>query len=106
MARLFLRLRPCRVGNLRRASAPAVGANLTRRARLALDRLEDRLTPSGETVTAMIGVLPTGGSVTVSFDATVDSPLTKGIDTVFNQGSVSGTNFSTVRTDDPALPGT
>src|SRR5262245_13659046 len=106
MVRLFKRPRHGGAGYHSLRSAHAVGATLTRRTRLAVDRLEDRLTPSGETISATIGALPAGRSVTVIFDATVDNPLTKGIDTVFNQGSVSGTGFATVRTDDPALPGT
>src|SRR5262245_55961656 len=79
---------------------------VSRPRRLAVERLEDRLTPSGETVAVTLGTLPAGRAVAVSFDATIDSPLTKGIDRVFNQGTVSGTNFAAVRTDDPAAPGT
>jgi uncharacterized repeat protein (TIGR01451 family) len=107
MASLFERL--LRYGELRhhpRPPAAAHGRSARRRRPLALERLEDRVTPSGETVTAVIGTLPVGRSVTVAFNATVDSPLPKGIDRVFNQGTLSGGNFAAVRTDDPASGGT
>src|SRR5262245_10218770 len=84
-----------------RRSAP-----LRRNRRIALERLEDRLTPSGETVTATFAAVPVQKTVQVSFDATVDSPLVKGIDRIFNQGSVSGSGFATIRTDASLVAGT
>jgi hypothetical protein len=69
-----------------------------RRWRLGVLRLEDRITPSGELVTAPIGALPAGHTARVTFDATVDSPLTKGITQTFNTGSISGTGFTTFST--------
>jgi hypothetical protein len=77
-----------------------------RRRKLTLESLEQRVTPSGETVTATFNVIPVQKTVRVSFDATIDSPLVKGIDRVFNQGSVSGSGFATIRTDASQVAGT
>src|SRR5262245_10540535 len=74
---------------------------------LWLEPLEDRTVPSGETVSATIGTLPAGKPERLTFDVTVDNPAVKGITSVFNQGTVSGTGFtSPVRTDDPGVGGT
>ena len=54
---------------------------------------------SGETVTVNIGTLPAGKSMTITFQATIDTPFNA--TQVSNQGAVSGTNFATVLTDDP-----
>ena len=75
------------------------------RRRLAVQVLEDRLTPSGETFSTVPFTLPAGRGATIKFDATIDSPLTKGITTVYNQGTVSGGTFDAFRTDDPSQPG-
>src|SRR5262245_29933502 len=77
----------------------------TRTRRFLLEQLEDRLTPSGDSFSAPIGTIAAGGNAVAQWDATIDQPLTKGIDRVFNQASVSGTGFATVRTDDPAVAG-
>src|SRR5436309_5818736 len=87
----------------RRADAPSTRRRGHRR--IALERLEERLTPSGETVSAAFSAVPVQKTVVVSFDATVNSPLPKGIDRVFNQGSVSGAGFATFKTD-ASLAGT
>jgi hypothetical protein len=59
---------------------------------------------SGETVTvsgAGAGfTLPAGKSITIKFRATIDNVA--GLTQVSNQGTVSGSNFSNVVTDDPA----
>ena len=47
-----------------------------------------------------------GESVTITFDVTVDDPFTGALPQVSNQGSVSGSNFATVLTDDPSVGGT
>lgn len=60
---------------------------------------------SGETVTANIGTLPAGKTVRVQFQVTVNSPLPTGTTQVSNQGTVSGDNFTTALTDDPAAGG-
>jgi len=52
-----------------------------------------------------IGTLPAGESVTITFNVTVNDPFTGALPQVSNQGTVSGTNFSNVLTDDPAVGG-
>jgi hypothetical protein len=59
---------------------------------------------SGETVSQSIGTLLAGKTVHIQFQVTVNNPYSGGA-TVSNQGSVSGSNFSTVLTDDPAVGG-
>ncbi len=57
---------------------------------------------SGETVTVNIPSLPAGESVTVMFQVTINSPvLPPGTTQVCNQATVSGSNFSSIVTDDP-----
>jgi hypothetical protein len=53
-----------------------------------------------------IGTLPAGESVTITFNVTVDNPFTGALPQVSNQGSVSGSNFADVLTDDPTVGGT
>ncbi|HXM49891.1 MAG TPA: Calx-beta domain-containing protein, partial [Pyrinomonadaceae bacterium] len=53
-----------------------------------------------------IGTLPAGKGVTITFNVTVDDPFTGALPQVSNQGTVSGTNFSNVLTDDPSVGGT
>jgi hypothetical protein len=60
---------------------------------------------SGETVNASVGTLPAGKTVHISFQVTVDNPFTGAQPQVSNQGTVSGDNFATVQTDDPAAGG-
>ena len=48
-----------------------------------------------------IGTLPAGKSVTIIFNVTVDNPYLGANNFVENQGTVSGSNFSPVSTDDP-----
>jgi uncharacterized repeat protein (TIGR01451 family) len=52
-----------------------------------------------------IGVLPAGKSITITFNVTVDDPFLGATATVSNQGTVSGTNFTSVLTDDPDVGG-
>jgi uncharacterized repeat protein (TIGR01451 family) len=61
--------------------------------------------PSGETVNKTLGVLPAGKTVVVRFKATVDSPFPSHATQVSTQGTVSGSNFSSVLTDDPDVGG-
>ena len=68
------------------------------------------LTPmfAGETVTVNIGTLRAGDSVTIKFQVTVNNPPNLTLLTpprVSNQGTVSGSNFSNVLTDDPSVGG-
>lgn len=60
---------------------------------------------SGETVHLDIGTLPAGKKVTVTYDVTVDSPFPTGVTEVSNQGTVSGTDFPNISTDDPDVAG-
>lgn len=53
-----------------------------------------------------IGTLPAGESVTITFNVTVDDPFGGAIAQVSNQGTVSGSNFADVPTDDPDVGGT
>jgi hypothetical protein len=59
---------------------------------------------AGETVTHSVGTLLAGKTVHIQFQVTVNSPYGGG-DFVSNQGTVSGSNFSDVLTDDPAVGG-
>lgn len=54
-------------------------------------------------ITMNIGTLPAGKSVTITFSATVNNPTTS--TSVSNQGTISGSNFSDVLTDDPDVVG-
>ena len=56
-------------------------------------------------VNLAIGTLPAGESVTITFRAQVDDPFTGSVAEVSNQGTVSGTNFGDVLTDDPTVGG-
>ncbi len=61
---------------------------------------------SGETVSVTIGTLPAGESVIIKFRVTVDNPLPLGTTQLSNQGTISGSNFADVLTDDPSAGGT
>lgn len=63
------------------------------------------ITGAGGTVSVNIGTLAPGDAVTITFQVTVDSPYSGGPN-VSNQGTVSGTNFANVLTDDPSVAGT
>lgn len=54
---------------------------------------------SGETINVNIGTLPAGKSMTITFQVTIDNSIA--VTQVSNQGTVSGSNFSPVVTDDP-----
>jgi hypothetical protein len=60
--------------------------------------------PVGETVNQSIGTLAAGKTVHVQFQVTVNTPYFGGAN-VSNQGTVSGSNFASVLTDDPAVGG-
>jgi hypothetical protein len=65
-------------------------------------------TPSSMLADVMlnIGTLPAGESVTITFNVTVDDPFGGAMAQVSNQGTVSGSNFADVLTDDPDVGGT
>lgn len=46
-----------------------------------------------------------GGTATITFDVVVRNPVPPGTTQVSNQGTVAGSNFNSVPTDDPAAPG-
>src|SRR4029079_2404916 len=56
-------------------------------------------------VSVNVGTIAPAATVTITFRVTINSPLPAGVQQVANSGSVSGTNFSSVATDDPAFPG-
>ena len=61
---------------------------------------------SGETVTVNIGQLAAGDSVQITFSVTVNNPFPLiNPSQVSNQGTVSGSNFANVLTDDPDAVG-
>ncbi|HEX6639996.1 MAG TPA: hypothetical protein VF215_02730, partial [Thermoanaerobaculia bacterium] len=63
-------------------------------------------TAGDSTVAVNVGTLAgSGGAVTITFRVVIDDPLPPGVTTVSNQGTVSGTNFANVPTDDPAAGG-
>jgi uncharacterized repeat protein (TIGR01451 family) len=49
-----------------------------------------------------IGVIPAAASVTISFQVTINSPLTREI--IFNQGTVNSNELPPALTDDPSTP--
>ncbi len=57
-----------------------------------------------ETVQVLIGRLPAGKSVRVSFDVLLANPLPEGIYSVENQATLSGSNFTSMLSDDPTTP--
>ncbi len=57
--------------------------------------------PLAEAVNINLGTLPAGESITIIFDASITNPLAAGVNQVSNQASVSGSNFTTLLSDDP-----
>ncbi|MDT5269850.1 MAG: trimeric autotransporter adhesin [Acidobacteriota bacterium] len=58
---------------------------------------------AGGTVSVNIGTLRQSDSVTITFQVVIDNPYSGGPN-ISNQGTVSGSNFSNVLTDDPTPP--
>ena len=59
-------------------------------------------TAGDTTVAVTIGTIPGGGgSVTITFDVTVNNPLPGGVELLSNQGLVGGDNIPDTLTDDP-----
>jgi uncharacterized repeat protein (TIGR01451 family) len=56
-------------------------------------------------VSVDLGTIAAGGLASITFTVLVDDPLPPGVTTVSNQGTISGTNFASVPTDDPAVAG-
>ena len=61
--------------------------------------------PKAGTVNLTIGTLPAGKSITVIFDAVIANPVPPDATQVSNQGTVSGSNFANVLTNDPDAAG-
>jgi Lamin Tail Domain len=57
---------------------------------------------SGETVNANLGTLAPGDYVDVTFKVTTSVPMPSGVNQLSVQGTVAGSNFTPVVTDDPA----
>ena len=49
--------------------------------------------------------LPNGETIYITYEVDVNDPLADTVCQIVNQSSVSGSNFMTVLTDDPAFPG-
>jgi hypothetical protein len=83
-----------------------IKAGASSSAPLSLTSDDQPLVPSGAggTVSVNIGTLAPNDSVTITFQVVVDNPYS-GPANVSNQGTVSGSNFSNVLTDDPAVAG-
>jgi uncharacterized repeat protein (TIGR01451 family) len=61
--------------------------------------------PGDTTVEIVIGTVPVGASVTITFEVQVNDPLPSGVDQVANQGVFTGSNLTDdTRTDDPGTP--
>ena len=59
---------------------------------------EGEISPS---MPLLIGTLPVGKAIQIVFQATINDPFPSGVTQVSNQGTVSGSNFVDVVTDDP-----
>ena len=57
---------------------------------------------AADTVTLDIPALPAGKQLVITFDAAVAKPVSPGTLSVSTQGTISGTNFASVLTDDPS----
>jgi LPXTG-site transpeptidase (sortase) family protein len=59
----------------------------------------------GDTTSAVdIGLLPAGVTVVITFRVRIDDPVPPGVESVSNQGLVTGTDVAPAPTDDPATP--
>jgi uncharacterized repeat protein (TIGR01451 family) len=61
---------------------------------------------AGETINFTIGTLPSNKRLIVVFDAIISNPVAAGANNISNQGTISGSNFPNVLTDDPDIAGT
>jgi len=59
---------------------------------------------TGNEVEVSFASIASGGSVTISFHVTILLPSIPGVNVVSNQGLVSGSNFTSILTDDPTTP--
>ncbi len=56
-------------------------------------------------VAVNIGTIADGGSVTITFDVVIKSPLPAGVTQISDQGKVTSSSLSNLLTDDPSQPG-
>jgi Ca2+-binding RTX toxin-like protein len=61
--------------------------------------------PMAVDVSVSVGLLPAGKTVNIIFNVTVNNPYLGATNMVSNQGTVSGSNFANVLTDDPDVGG-
>jgi len=87
-----------------RESYQLASANPSRNAR-GLRNHAMRAPTSFSDVNLSIGDIPAGHSITITFNAQVKDPFPGPGAQVCNQGSVTGSNFATVLTDDPDVGG-
>lgn len=52
-------------------------------------------------ITVPVGTLPANKSVAITYSLTINGTLPTGVGSITNQANVSGSNFTTVQTDDP-----
>jgi uncharacterized repeat protein (TIGR01451 family) len=103
-AKLAKQVRATTQPEKRSASDQQVALNAPRNAKV-LRHHAMRPAMSVADVMLNIGDIPAGKSITITFNVTVDDPFPGPGAQVCNQGTVSGTNFSNVLTDDPAVGG-
>lgn len=53
-----------------------------------------------------VGTIPDGGSVTITFQVTINNPLPAGVTQITCQGTVTSPTIPNLPTDDPGAPGT
>ncbi len=99
------------VASTRKPGIDSAANKVTNQTRLMNHVSRNRTTAASRSTTLAdvllnIGTLPAGESVTITFNVTVDNPFTGALPQVSNQGTVSGTNFADVLTDDPTVGGT
>jgi hypothetical protein len=69
---------------------------LTTASSLSLIKVSAQLSPLS------IGTIPAGDSIVIKYDVTINNPLVPPTTTqITNQGTISGSNFSNILTDDP-----
>ena len=83
-------------------AAPLMSTSIASPSTAAEPASEGEILPS---MPLVIGTLPAGKAIEVVFQAEINDPLPAGVTQVSNQGTVSGSNFVDVLTDDPATTG-
>ena len=65
--------------------------------------LSAAFTGAQDKVSMPLGDIPPRQQITITYDATVLGPLPEGLLYIENQGLVTGANFASVYSDDPAM---